>query len=230
MSSTGPGGLPVAVVLCGSGRADGSEITEAVSTLVHLSRVGLAYRCFAPNEPQAEVVDHVTGAAVPGQRNMMVEAARIARGEISPLSELHERSCSAVIFPGGFGVAKNLCTFAKAGPDCTVHRDVARVLREFHAARKPIGLICIAPVLAAKVLGTVAGGPGCRVTVGNDAGVAGAITAMGARNEPRAVTQALVDETNRIVTTPAYMCDAKPHEVFVGIGELVDAVKRIIGT
>ncbi len=220
--------LPVAVVLCGSGRADGSEITEAVSTLIHLSRAGLSFRCFAPNEPQAEVVNHVTGKPVHEHRNMMVEAARIARGDISPLSELHEPNFSSLVFPGGFGAAKNLCTFAKDGPGCTVHKDVDRVLREFHAKKKPIGLICIAPVLAAKVLGTTSGGPGCQVTIGHDAGAANAIAAMGAHNVPRAVTEALVDEAHRIVTTPAYMCDAKPHEVFDGIGELVTALKRLL--
>jgi enhancing lycopene biosynthesis protein 2 len=220
--------LPVAVVLCGCGRADGSEITEAVSTLIHLSRAGLAFRCFAPSEPHAEVVNHLTGKATGESRNMLVEAARIARGEITPLSELRESNFSAVVFPGGFGAAKNLCTFAKDGPDCTVHKDVARVLHEFHAKHKPIALICIAPVLAARVLGTRAGGPGCTVTIGSDAGTAQAISAMGATNAPRTVQEAHVDSANLIISTPAYMCDAKPHEVFDGIGALVDALRTMI--
>ncbi|HEX2836946.1 MAG TPA: isoprenoid biosynthesis glyoxalase ElbB [Phycisphaerales bacterium] len=220
--------LPVAVVLCGCGRADGSEITEAVSTLIHLSRVGLPYRCYAPDGPQAEVVNHLTGKPTPESRNMLVEAARIARGEIAPITTLHAGDHSAVVFPGGFGAAKNLCTFAKDGPHCSVHPQVERVIKEFHAARKPIGLICIAPVLAAKVLGTAAGGPGCTVTIGEDAATAQAIATMGARNVGKKVTQAYTDDTHRIITTPAYMCDAKPHEVFEGIGALVNSLKTLL--
>ena len=218
--------LSVAVVLCGCGRADGSEITEAVSALIHLSRCGASFRCFAPNEDQTDVVNHVTGKpAIPAEkRNMMVEAARIARGEISPLAELHPESFDAIIFPGGFGAAKNLCTFAMDGADCRVHPEVERVVKAFHAARKPIGLICIAPVIGARVLGTKSGGPGCSVTIGEDAATASAITAMGSRNTAKRVTEAHVDTEARVVSTPAYMCDAKPHEVFEGIGKLVEAV------
>lgn len=222
------GTLPVAVVLCGCGRADGSEITEAVSTLIHLSRAGLPYRCYAPDDPQAEVVNHLTGKPTPESRNMLTEAARIARGEVSALTTLDAAQHSAVIFPGGFGAAKNLCTFAKDGPGCSVHPQVERVIKEFHAARKPIGLICIAPVLAAKVLGTAAGGPGCTVTIGEDAATAQAIATMGARNVGKQVTQAHTDDTHRIITTPAYMCDAKPHEVFEGIGALVNSLKTLL--
>jgi enhancing lycopene biosynthesis protein 2 len=211
--------LPVAVVLCGSGRADGSEITEAVSTLIHLSRVGLPYRCYAPDGPQAEVVNHLTGKPAPESRNMLTEAARIARGEIASITTLHTSDHCAVIFPGGFGAAKNLCTFAKDGPDCTVHPQVERVIKEFHAARKPIGLISIAPVLAAKVLGTAAGAtaPSPSVRRRNRPGHRHHGRPYNRQEGPQAHT----DDTHRIITTPAYMCDAKPHEVFDGIGELV---------
>jgi enhancing lycopene biosynthesis protein 2 len=219
--------LRVAVVLAGCGRADGSEIHESVSVLVHLARQGAQYRCFAPDRAQAEVVDHVTGKKTSETRNMMVEAARISRGEISPLASLDPAEFDAVVFPGGFGAAKNLCTFAFDGDKATVDHDVARVLRAFHAQRKPIGLCCIAPVLAAKVLGVGAGGPGVAVTIGEDEGVAGAIASWGSRNIPRAVTETAVDDANLIVTTPAYMCDARPHEVFEGIGKMIDGVAAL---
>ncbi len=213
-----------AVVLCGCGRADGSEITESVSTIIHLSRTGTPFRCFAPSENQAEVVNHLTGKPTTEHRSMLVEAARIARGEVSPLAELHPEQFAGVIFPGGFGAAKNLCTFAKDGAACTVHPQVERVIKAFHAARKPIGLICIAPVIAARVLGTKTGGPGCTVTIGTDEATARAITSMGAANVGKQVSEVHVDDKNRLVTTPAYMCDAAPHEVFGGIGHLVDKV------
>ncbi len=217
-----------AVVLCGSGRSDGSEITEAVSTLVHLSRHGAAYRCFAPDAPQADVVNHATGKPMPGTqtRNMMVEGARIARGEISPITALKAADYDMVVFPGGNGLAKNLCDFASKGPDCSVMPDVERVIREFHGAKKGMGFICIAPVLAARVLGARMNGPGCKVTIGTSEDVAGAIATMGSTNVPKGVGEAYLDEKNRVYSTPAYMFDAKPHEVFEGIGRMIDLMMR----
>src|SRR5579862_9497660 len=129
----------IAVVLCGCGRADGSEIHEAVSCLIHLSRLGATYSCFAPDAPQAGVINHLTGKPSPGEkRNQLVESARIARGRIAPLSTLNPADFDAAVFPGGFGAAKNLCTFAKDGERCTVIPDVERIVKSFHAAAKPI--------------------------------------------------------------------------------------------
>ena len=219
---------PVAVILCGCGRADGSEIHESVSVLIHLDRAGLSYQCFAPDALQAEVVDHVTGKPVAESRNMLVEAARIARGEIKPLSQLDAAAFSAVAFPGGFGAAKNLCTFARDGADCTVRPDVAAVIRAFHEHKKPIALVCIAPIIAAKVLGTAAGGPGCSITLGGPGDAANAAAAMGATPITKAVTEAYVDETRRILTTPAYMCDTGPHGVFTGVGKMIDALAAMV--
>lgn len=214
----------VAVVLSGCGRGDGSEIHEAVSCLIHLSRLGASYACFAPDAPQADVVDHAAGKPVPGERrNQLVEAARIARGDIAPLSGLDPDAFDAVVFPGGFGAAKNLCTFAKDGENCTVIPDVERVIKGFQASRKPIGLCCIAPVIAAKVLGKAGGGPGCSVTIGDDAGTAGAIGRMGSSHVVKKVTEAVIDEKNRLSTSPAYMYgDATPHQVFEGIGRMIE--------
>lgn len=220
----------IAVVLAGSGRSDGSEIHESVSVLVHLSRKGWTYRCFAPDAPQAEVVNHAADQVEPGAtRNMLVESARISRSDITPLDRLDVAAFDALVMPGGFGAAKNLCDFASKGPECTVRADVTRVVKGFHAAGKPIGLCCIAPVIAARVLGTAAGGPGCTVTLGGESGAAAAARAMGARHEERGVTQACVDRVNRLVTTPAYMHDARPHEVFDGIGAMVDQVGALMG-
>jgi len=219
----------VAVVLSGCGRGDGSEVHESVCMLVHLSRRGLAYRCFAPDAPQRDVINHATGQPSPGEtRNQMVEAARIARGEISPLSTLDVEAFDALVFPGGFGAAKNLCDFALKGETCRVEPDVARVLKGFHAKKKPIALCCIAPVLAARVLGTKNAGPGCSVTIGRDEGAAGAVAAMGATNVPMDATSSHTDSANRIITTPAYMCDASPHEVFTGIGKMIDAMADML--
>jgi len=222
----------VAVILAGCGVYDGSEVHEASSCLVHLSRSGAEVSMFAPNKDQMHVIDHTKGQPADGEkRNVMVESARIARGNIIPLSDLKQDAFDAVIFPGGFGAAKNLCTFATEVASCSVDSDVERILKEFHAARKPIGLCCIAPVLAAKVI------TGCEVTVGSDkeedgkwpyAGTAMAIASMGAKHLNKAVTEAHVDTANNIVTTPAYMCNTALHEVFDGIGKMVDNVMKLI--
>jgi enhancing lycopene biosynthesis protein 2 len=224
-------GKPVfAVVLCGSGRADGSEIHESVSVLIHLARLGVGYQCFAPDQPQADVVDHHTGRAAAEVRNCLHESARISRGASKDLRGLHAADYAGVIFPGGFGAAKNLCDFAVAGAGMRVHPEVERVIREFRAAGKPMGLCCIAPVLAAKVLGSGAAGRGAGVTLTlGPAGTPAAEAARqwGATHEPAGPEDVVVDRVSRVATTPAYMHDdANPHQVFVGIGKMVEAVVR----
>lgn len=218
-----------AVILSGCGVYDGSEIHEAVAVLFHLSRHGVRVQCFAPDKPQSDVVNHAAGKPVAGEkRNVLQEAARIARGRIQPLSQLNASDFDAAFFPGGFGAAKNLSDFAAKGADCQADPDVARVIREFNAAGKPIGLCCISPILAARVLGTVGageggGGPGVSVTIGNDPQTAAAIHAMGATHVAKPVSEAHVDERRRVVTAPAYMYGEAPiHEVFEGIGDMVE--------
>ncbi|MBL8761366.1 MAG: isoprenoid biosynthesis glyoxalase ElbB [Phycisphaerae bacterium] len=219
----------VAVVLSGCGFLDGAEITEAVSLLIHLDRRGLGFSCFAPDIPQSSVVNHATHTPGVGSRNVLEESARIARGKIAPLASLKAADFDALVFPGGFGAAKNLCDFAAKGPECSVQSNVARTLREFHAAKKPIGLCCIAPVLAARVLGTTSGGPGCTLTIGSDPSTAAALSKMGASNIDHRVTEAHLDAKNLIVSTPAYMCESGPFGVFTGIGALVDELAKLLG-
>ncbi len=220
--------VKVAVVLAGSGVYDGSEITEATSALIHFSANGCATSCFAPDKPQAHVVNHLTGEVVPGEtRNTLVEAARIARGAVAPLTQLKAKDFDALFFPGGFGVAKNLSTFANDGDKLTIDSEVARAVNEFLAAKKPMGLVCISPVIAAKLV------PGVTVTVGGEtespewpnAGAVGAIKALGATHVPTTIEEAYVDVTTNVVTAPAYMSGtAQPHQVFDNIGHVVDAV------
>ena len=205
----------VAVVLSGCGVYDGTEIHEAVLTLFFLDRIGAEVHCFAPNMPQAHVINHLTGEPSEDEsRNVLVEAARIARGKIKSLIELKEADFDALILPGGFGAAKNLCTFAFEGADCTVIPEVERVLKEFNAARKPIGIICIAPVMGAKVLKA-------EVTIGDDPGVAEAICALGGSHINKPVTEIHIDEKHNVITAPAYMYDAHIADVAEGIEKLV---------
>ena len=205
-----------AVVLSGCGHQDGAEIHEATLTLWAIHRNGCEYRCFAPDIDQHHVLDHRTGQEMPERRNVLVEAARIARGTIHDLAELDCAAVDGIVFPGGFGAAKNLCTYAFDGPDCRVQPEVARVIREAHRLGKPIGALCIAPVLVAKVLGDVL------VTIGQDQGTAAHLAAMGARHQATFEGEVAVDRDNRIVTTACYMLDARVDQ----IGESADNVIR----
>ena len=208
-----------AVVLAGNGVFDGAEIHEATLTLLAINRHGAQYQCFAPDVEQAHVINHITGEEMPEKRNVLVEAARIARGNIKPLSEYKADDYDTIIFPGGFGVAKNLCTFAFDGTDCTVNPGVERAIRETVAQKKPIGALCISPVLIAKVLGDV------KVTIGNDEDTIQAVRAMGGKHEQTSHGQVVVDEKYKIVTTPCYMLDANIGQIAAGAE---NAVKKLL--
>lgn len=215
------------VLLSGCGFLDGSEVHEAVLTMLHLDRAGADVVCIAPRGAQRDVVDHATGKEAVGQvRDVMEESARIARGRIRDLATVHARDLDVIVLPGGFGAAKNLCDFAVAGDKASVHPEVARLLREMHAAGKPIGAACIAPALVAALFGKELHPA---VTIGSDAGTAAALQSMGARHQECAVTGSVVDSTNRIVTTPAYMCHARISEVSRGIEDMVNQVLRLAG-
>lgn len=213
----------VAIVLAGCGVQDGSEIYETTLTLLRLDQLGVAYRCFAPDISHHEVIDHRSGEAVEESRNVLVESARLARGEVSPLDELSASDFDAVILPGGFGVAKNLSNFAEAGSSMVIHDVLREVLIEFHDARKPIGLMCIAPVLVPGLFGH-----GIAVTIGNDPGVAGAISAMGGLHRTCKVDDIVVDFEHRVVTTPAYMLATGVAEAASGIFKLVERIDEMI--
>lgn len=208
----------VLVILSGCGVYDGSEIHESVITLLHLDRHGAKVTFAAPDSGQMHVINHLTGEEMSETRNVRVESARIARGEVKDLSTIKGADFDAVIFPGGFGAAKNLCNFAVKGADCEVNPEVERVLREAHNAGKVIGLICISPAIGAKVF------PGSTVTIGTDKDTASAIEQMGSKHQDRPTEEICIDEENRIVSTPAYMSAQRIHQVYDGIGKLVDKV------
>ena len=208
----------VAVVLCGSGYRDGTEIREAVGVLWALSGEGVIARCFAPDADQADVIDCLTQKPTGESRNMRVEAARIARGQVEPLSELHVADYDALFIPGGFGVAKNLCTFATQGAQGAVRADLQKILEDFHSARKPIGAVCIAPAL----VGLAFRGKGIELSLGAEGETSQELEKMGHRHIVTRADQCHVDVRNKIVSSPAYMYGEAPlHEIFVGIQSLV---------
>lgn len=216
----------VGVILCGCGYLDGSEITEAVSCLIALDRRGATVECFAPDAPQTDVVNHAANKPESAQRNMLHESARIARSRIREISQAKVAGLDALIIPGGFGAAKNLCDFALAGAKCTVRPDVATLLQQMHAAKKPIGLACIAPVLAAAVFGKLNLKP--TLTIGTDKSTADAIASMGGIHQNTGPADICVDEENRIVTTPCYMNDVGAYTVFQGADKMVEAVLKLV--
>ena len=212
----------VAVILSGCGVYDGAEIHESVITLLRLDQRGAEVQCFAPNVPQLHVVDHYSGDEMDEKRNVLVESARIARGKIKDVKELHVADFDALILPGGFGVAKNLSDFAISGAGCTVQPDVLAACKAFVDAGKPVGLICIAPALAAKIYG-----PGVTCTIGNDADTAAALNKMGATHKDCAVSEIVEDKARKLVTTPAYMLAQSISEAASGINKLVDRVLEL---
>lgn len=216
----------VGVLLSGCGFLDGSEIHESVCLIMHLDRHGLEVVCMAPRGPQRHVIDHGTREPVPGaSRDIFTESARIARGRIVDLATVSASQLDAVVMPGGFGAAKNLCDFAFEGAKATAHPAVARLLLDMHAAKKPIGAICIAPAVVATVLGKSAHPT---LTIGNDPATAAALQQLGVRHRDCPVTDCVIDAEQRIVTTPAYMYEAKVHEIAQGIGKLVDALVAML--
>lgn len=213
----------IAVVLAGNGVYDGSEIHEATLTLLAVVRNGAEYQCFAPDVRQVHVVNHLTGEEMPESRNVLVEAARIARGNIKPLSEYRIQDYDAIIFPGGFGAAKNLCTFAFDGADCVVNKDVEKAVRTTVASGKPLGALCIAPVILARILGDV------EITIGNDEETAAAVERMGAIHVETTHGEIAVDAKYNIVTTPCYMLDASIDQIATGADNLVKKILELAG-
>ncbi len=211
----------VGVILSGCGVYDGSEIHEAVITMLALDRAGAEMVLCAPDIPQMHVVNHLTGEVAEGEtRNVLVESARIARGDIRDIAEVTADELDALIIPGGFGAAKNLSDFAVAGPDCSVHPEVARLVREVHAQGKPVAAVCIAPAILARVLGEEAP----ELTIGTDADTAGALERMGAHHLACPVTEFVVDRERKLVTTPAYMLAQRISEAAEGIEKTVRAL------
>ncbi len=211
----------VGVMLAGCGFLDGAEIHEATCTLLSLDRRGAKLVALAPDVPQLHVVDHVKGAPVEGaSRSVLVEAARIVRGKIQDLSKVKANDLDALVFAGGFGVAKNLCSFAVEGRKMQVLPDVARIVRELRAAGKPMGFECISPVIAAKVLGA----DRVKLTIGDDRDTAAAIESWGAQHVVCKVEEIAIDERLKVVSTPAYMLGPWIAPVAAGIDKLVSAV------
>ncbi|WP_174848905.1 isoprenoid biosynthesis glyoxalase ElbB [Yersinia artesiana] len=209
----------VGVVLSGCGVFDGTEIHESVLTILALDRAGARIAFFAPDKPQLHVINHLIGEETTEQRNVLVESARIARGLIKPLSSADADDLDALIVPGGFGAAKNLSDFAVKGSECAIDPDLYKLIQSMHKTNKPIGFMCISPVMLPKLLGK-----SIRLTIGNDPDTIEAIEIMGGEHVICPADDVVVDAENKVVTTPAYMSAKSISEAAKGIDKLVAKV------
>lgn len=211
-------GKKVCVLLSGCGVFDGAEIHESVATLLALSKAGAEYTIAAPDRNQHHVINHLDGSEMAETRNIRVESARIARGNVLSTADISIDDFDALFLPGGFGAAKNFCSFAFEGANASIEADIQHLVQAFHNAHKPIGAVCIAPAVLALCLrkGTL--------TIGSDVGTAQALEALGATHTVCPVTEMVIDTDNNIVTAPAYMEKAPIHEVAEGIEKAVNAV------
>ena len=211
----------VAVVLTGCGAKDGSEINETVTLLLALDQHNVEYQAFAPDENQYEVCNHITGQVVNEKRNMMVEAARIVRGDILPLTKFNAKEFDALLFPGGFGAAKNIFTYAFDGINFKVNKDVEKAIRDIHAQGKPIGAMCIAPLMVAKVLGNI------NVTMGSDnCRQAKELAMIGCKHTETTHGGVAIDKENKVFSTPCFMLDARLKDVYQCAWNLVEAMMK----
>ena len=213
----------IGVILSGCGFQDGAEIHESVLTLLALDRAGAEIICMAPNIDQRKVVNHHSGQDMDEKRNVLIESARIARGKIRDIAKVQASELDGLVMPGGFGAALNLSDFALKGPDATINPDVARVVGELFAQRKPIGAICISPAVLSKILES----KGIKLTIGNDAGTAAAIDKLGCKHQNCVTEAVVVDKNNKVVSTPAYMLGPTIKHVAEGIEKTVAEVMKM---
>ena len=216
----------VGVLLSGCGVNDGAEIHESVITMLALDRAGVEMVLMAPNIDQMHVVNHYTGQEMDEYRNVLVESSRIARGNIKDMAEISANDMDALIIPGGFGVAKNLCDYAMSGPDCSINPDVYRLISELKLLNKPIGAICIAPAMMAEILGEL--DESANMTIGSDETTSKDIEAMGSVHVECQVSEMVVDEKKNLVSTPAYMEAKTIKDAADGIEKLVKQVLSMI--
>lgn len=213
----------IAVILSGCGNQDGAEIHEATLTLWAIHKNGADYQCYAPDIQQHHVLNHITGKEMDEQRNVLIESARIARGEVLDLADFQASAHDALVIPGGLGAAKNLSTYAFDGPDCTVNADVEKAILAMAGQKKPIGALCIAPAILAKVLDKV------EVTIGQDPTTAANIEIMGGRHTTTMQGEITVDTEHKVVTTPCYMLNSRVDQIGEGADRLVQAVLKLMG-
>ena len=213
----------VAIVLSGCGVFDGSEIHETVATMLALNNANISYQCFAPNIEQTSVINHLTQQPMSEKRNVLTEAARIARGDIKDIDEANIADLDAAVYPGGFGAATHFSDFAKNGVEMQMQKSIFNFAKKMADAHKPQAFLCISPILISTIYG-----PGIKQTIGNDKGTATAIEKMGGIHQDCKVTDVIIDHDAKVVSTPAYMLAKDIGEVFTGVKHSIEALLKLI--
>lgn len=216
--------MKIAMILSGSGVYDGSEIHEATMLMLSIVNNGMTYTAFAPNINQHHVINHLTGEEMKETRNVLIESARLVRGNISDLKEYDPSEFDALVIPGGFGAAKNLSNYAFKGKDMDVNADVTNAIRRTLELHKPIGFVCISPVIAAKVVGK-----NVHVTIGSDPTTAEDINSLGGQHIEKDITEVAVDQDNLIFSTPCYMSAHNIGEIYEGCNNMIRAMSVFMG-
>lgn len=211
-----------AIVLSGCGVYDGAEIHETTLSMYAIARNGGEYKIFAPDIEQHHVINHLTGDEMEEKRNVLIESARIARGNIQSLDKFEAKDFDALLFPGGFGAAKNLSTWAFDGPEASINKEVERSIKEMSEAGKPIGALCISPVLVGKIFGDL------ELTIGQDQSTIEALETLGVKHKKTTHGEVVVDEKYKVVTTPCYMLDASIDQIGLGAENVVKKILEMI--
>lgn len=217
----------VLVLLAGCGAKDGAEIHESVLTLLSLDKEGLNYQCAAPNKEQKHVLNFIDDSEMNEKRNILTEAARIARGDIRDLATVSMKDYDALVIPGGFGVAKNFCSFAFDGPNANVDPDLKKIIQEAYEQKKPISAICVSPALVA--LSLAEKNSNITLTLGTDKDANQALETIGVKSKECLSTECIIDEENKITSSPAYMHgDSRISELEAGISKCIKAMAQML--
>ncbi len=207
-----------AVILAGCGVFDGAEIHEATLSMYSIMKNGAVYEIFAPDIKQHHVINHITGEEMNEERNVLIESARIARGKISPMSAFDPEDFDAILFPGGFGAAKNLSSFAFQGAEGHIQVSIKKAIQDMNRLGKPIGALCISPVLIAQSLENV------DLTIGSDPGTVEAIVKLGAKHIVTSHGEVIHDKKTNVFTSPCYMLDATILDIATGADNIIKAI------
>lgn len=226
--------MKIGVLLSGCGVYDGAEIHESVLALLAIEEVGAEAVCLAVNQNQHHVVNHLTGEEMPESRNMMVEAARIARGAVKDITNYDVSQLDALVIPGGFGSAKNFSTWAFDGPNGTILPEIKGLIQQFIANKKPIAALCVSPVVLALAIGDLGLHP--TMTLGSNLekspydiqAFSAGMEQKGVQAEMKTIRQVSVDEKLKIVSAPCYMMEASVLEIRNNISQALQALIKLI--
>ena len=227
--------MKAAVILSGCGVYDGAEIHESVLTLLALEEEGIGYQIFAPNKKQHHVINHLTGEEMPEERNVMVEAARIARGAVTEVKDLDMNEFDLLILPGGFGAAKNLNQWALKGPEGELDAEVAKAIQTAFSQQKVLVGLCMGPTVLAQALKDA--GKAIQLTVGSTeapspydiAGINAGLSSIGSRPSNSTKKEVTLDHAHKVVTAPCYTMEASLFEVRKNIQQAIRSAKKMVG-